>query len=289
MVSLGDAIHRPRMLDSVFGPHLKQRLLITGPLMLDSGGFTMMMQDRQLSIAQVARAFSASNADVVVSLDEPPVASDPEHIRRAKHSRTIANFEALRAEGIAAHLAPVVHRANPQELDSSCKAIRRVDSSPAWICVGGLVPLLRQSGQVRQRASAARLELQNTIAFVRKSFPSSRLHVLGAGSPRTIAAAFANGADSVDSIGWRRAAGFGTIFLPGGTERFVLHRDRKRARSRLLLTDEDRDLLARCECPACTRAENLDARIENLAISYMPRAAHNAWVLIGEARRAEFR
>jgi tRNA-guanine family transglycosylase len=284
MASLGDVIHRPRMLESVFGPELKGRLAINGPLMLDSGGFTMMTRKGQISLAQVARAFSAVAAEVAISLDCPPLWTDPEDVRRAKYDVTLSNFAALYREGIRAALAPVVHGVTLDELDENCDAIRRIDPMPAWVCIGGLVPLLRQCGQLRHRATEARQRLRETISFVRHRFPAARLHVLGVGSPRTIATAFGGGADSVDSIGWRRAAGFGTIFLPGGTERFVAHRGRRRAGSRLVLTESDREILSHCDCPACTQAGDLDARINVLAASYLPRAAHNAWVLLGEAR-----
>ena len=85
MASLGDAIHRPRMLGTVFGPTLKQRLNVTGPLILNSGGFTFMMRNGRLPLAAVARAFSDVDADVVISLDYPPLASDTVEVRRAKY------------------------------------------------------------------------------------------------------------------------------------------------------------------------------------------------------------
>ncbi len=274
------------MLETVFGIQLKKRLGISGPLMLDSGGFTMMMRQGELTLAQVARAFITTAADVVVSLDHPPLGTDPKEVRRVKSDRTLANFAYLHREVTNTALAPVVHGVTPEELHANCDAIQRIDPMPAWVCIGGLVPLLRQCGQLRQRSVEARNRLQETISFVRRSFPVSRLHVLGAGSPRTIATAFAAGADSVDSVGWRRAAGFGAIFLPGGTERFVAHRDRKRAASRTLLTEVDRATLQRCDCPACARAGgDLSGRVAALAESYIARAAHNAWVLLGEARR----
>lgn len=286
MASLGDAIHRPRMLDTAFGPQLKARLAITGPLMLDSGGFTLMMRQGELSLAQVARAFAAADADVVISLDYPPLDSDPEDVRREKYARTLTNYVALHHEVSNTCLAPVVHGVTPDEFQANCEAIGRIEPAPSWVCLGGLVPLLRQCGQLRHRAPEARQRLHDTVAIVRRYFPRSWLHVLGAGAPRTVATAFAGGANSVDSIGWRRAAGFGTIFLPGGTERFVAHRSRKRAASRLLLTDVDRQTLSECRCPACTRAGDLAGRMDALSASYLPRAAHNAWVLLAEAASA---
>jgi tRNA-guanine family transglycosylase len=282
MASLGDAIHRPRMLETVFGPNLKDRLSISGPLMLDSGGFTMMMRNGQLSLDVVAKVFSQVTAEIVVSLDYPPLASDSVDERQAKYSRTFDNFLQLHRLAIEPRLAPVIHGVTTDELQANCAAVHSIDAEPAWVCVGGLVPLLRQCGQLGSNAAAAREELRARIGLVRTNFPLSRLHVLGAGSPRTIAVAFDAGADSVDSIGWRRAAGFGTIFMPGGTERFVTARGRKRAASRLQLTEVDLSLLAECGCPSCAGAGELDRRLDTLSGSYLPRAAHNAWVLIGE-------
>src|SRR5262245_12346583 len=46
MASLGDAIHRPRLVERVFCGDLPGRLAVQGPIMLDSGGFTMMTQNR---------------------------------------------------------------------------------------------------------------------------------------------------------------------------------------------------------------------------------------------------
>jgi 7-cyano-7-deazaguanine tRNA-ribosyltransferase len=251
---------------------------------MDSGGFTMMMRNGQLPLAAVAKAFSDSDADVVISLDYPPLSSDAVEVRRAKYARTLANFEALSRELMSAHLAPVIHGVSEDELHANCDAVRRVDRCPQWVCVGGLVPLLRQSGRRGPTGPEARTRLKETIKLVRESFPASQLHVLGVGSPRTMLTAYDGGADSVDSVGWRLAAGFGTIFLPGGTERFVANRHRKRASSRLTLTDADRAVLARCECPACVDIPALENRIEKLAASYLPRAAHNAWILLEEAK-----
>lgn len=286
MASLGDAIHRPRMLETVFGSQLKSRLAITGPLMLDSGGFTMMMRNGSISIHEVAKAFGATGADVVVSLDYPPLSTDSPEDRAGKYSRTIQNYATLLEQVKGPSLAPVVHGVTLDELHENCLAVRAIGGNPTWVCLGGLVPLLRQCGQLGQRAPDARAELKARISFVRESFPHSNLHVLGVGSPRTISAAFLSGADSVDSIGWRRSAGFGAIFMPGGSERFVADRDRKRPKSRLTLSDADRDMLAVCGCPACLEANDLEIRQRNLAESYLFRAAHNAWVLLGEVSQS---
>ena len=280
MASLGDAVHRPRMLRTVFTPGLRNRLSITGPLMLDSGGFTIMMRNAHLTAREVAAAFRAVEADVLVSLDHPPLYSDAPDVRLRKHQRTLENLQYLSEQIDHRRLAPVVHGISLEEVEESCTAVRTVLPDPRWVCLGGLVPLLRRSGRRDDKAAAARQTLRVTIRLLRRAFPTSMLHILGVGSPRTISIAFASGANSVDSIGWRRAAGFGTIFLPGGTERFVAGRSRKRAKSRKLLDEYDLEVLSCCECPACERAGNLAGRVSSLGNSYLARAAHNAWVLV---------
>jgi tRNA-guanine family transglycosylase len=284
MASLGDAIHRPRMLQTVFTAGLKEKLFVTGPLMLDSGGFTMMMRHACLTVVDVLSVFRATSADVVVSLDHPPLASDAAEVRLRKYQQTLENLKYLGAGVGYERLAPVIHGLCLEEIEANCVAVRSVIAHPRWICIGGLVPLLRGSGRRGVKAAAARGALEATIQHVRGAFPSSMLHVLGVGSPRTITIAFQSGADSVDSVGWRRAAGFGTVFLPGGTEKFVVDRPRKRATSRNVLGTHDIELLRRCVCPVCRNAESLEGRVSRLAESYIARAAHNAWVVIDEAR-----
>jgi tRNA-guanine family transglycosylase len=274
------------MLETVFGAGLKERLAISGPLMLDSGGFTMMMRGESLSVRDVVTAFRAVAADVVVSLDYPPLPTDPVELRLHKYHLTLENVRYMRDELEGERIAPVVHGLSPEELETNCLAISSVLSHPKWICIGGLVPILRRMGSPDGKGALARIVVETAIGIVRHAFPASTLHVLGVGSPRTIAAVFESGADSVDSIGWRRAAGFGTIFLPGGSERFVADRDRKRAGSRKMLTPSEIDLLSRCACPACAGIETIEGRLSSLAESYLARAAHNASVLIGEAKNS---
>ena len=182
-----------------------------------------------------------------------------------------------------ASLAPVIHGLTTQELERNCASIQRVDAAPKWVCLGGLVPLVRQSGQLGANASSAQAELRSRIGLRPGQVP-----VIAAARARGWIAAYNSrcvqaGAGLAGFHRLARAAGFGTVFLPGGTEPFVADRGRKRAASRLLLTEADLGGLALCECPACARAGDLGRRIASLAGSYLPRAAHNAWVLLGEA------
>src|ERR1700704_641052 len=61
MVSLGDAVHRPRLIERVFCGDLKECLAVRGPIMLDSGGFTMMMQNKGLRVSDVAKIYDRTS------------------------------------------------------------------------------------------------------------------------------------------------------------------------------------------------------------------------------------
>jgi queuine/archaeosine tRNA-ribosyltransferase len=283
LASLGDVVHRPRMAETVFKHALKAKLHVTGPVMLDSGGFTMMSRSSKLGLEGVLDIYRESAADLLISLDCPPLATDSDEVRKAKYWTTARNYSRLLDQLGGDRLVPVLHGLSPDDLADNCGVLSKLNPNPAWVCLGGRVPLLRRSGGRGATAQLARDALVESISLVRASFPRSCLHVLGAGSPGTVSLAFRCGADSVDSVGWRRAAGFGTIFLRGGSERFVAERDRKRPSSRPGLNATDLELIAACACPSCVRAETLDRQLEQLTNSYLARAAHNAHVLLGEA------
>lgn len=286
MASLGDAIHRPRLVERVFSADLRGHLAVQGPIMLDSGGFTTMIKNEGLRVSEVARIYEKAHADFFISLDVPATSNDRKRTRSRKYEETRTNLVQLLQFIDARKLVPVIHGTSVEEVISNCQGILEIHPSPTLVCVGGLVPLLRRSGRDVGDPNGAFAWVASVVSTVRDHFPMALIHVLGAGSPRTVAATIRCGADSTDSIAWRRAAGFGTIFLPGTSERFIEPRDRQRPNSRPTLSAKERDLLAECTCPACVEMINFDARIAELAGSYLARAAHNAFVILGEAKTA---
>jgi queuine/archaeosine tRNA-ribosyltransferase len=272
--------------ETVFRRSLKERLKVTGPVMLDSGGFTMMTRSGALGLVDVISIYKEASADLLISLDQPPIDTDEPEARRQKYDNNQRNYGELLSCLEPRRVVPVLHGTTVDELSANCDAIKRLNHRPDWVCLGGRVPLLRQSGRLGSQAEHARRTLAESISLARANFPNSKLHVLGAGAPSTVRMSFLCGADSVDSIGWRRAAGFGTIFLPGGTERLVSARPRKRPRSRPLLDDDDLQMIVSCSCPPCSRNRFLEERLALLSQCYLARAAHNASVLLSEARIA---
>lgn len=282
MASLGDAIHRPRLLETVFANRLRDRLQAKGPLLLDSGGFTNLISGRpSLSVQTVGDIFASCDADFFLSLDLPPTAQCSKRERNRRYGVTLGFFDAIAKRVGLKRLVPIVHGRTVDEIAANAESLRRISTDPPMVCIGGLVPLLRRTGGVRSEPSEAITFIANSLSLIRSVFPSSILHLLGAGAPRTIIAALALGADSVDSIAWRRAAGFGTVFTPGSGERFVTAQPRQRSSSRPQVQAEE---LASCLCPICEGLPTSE-RIAALSTGYRARSAHNAWVLLEEAKR----
>ena len=124
----------------------------------------------------------------------------------------------------------------------------------------------------------------DAMALCKAAFPTSQLHVFGVGSPTTAIALLALGADSVDSLAWRRAAGYGTIFLSGCAERAVSSRDRIHSTSRPSVSRQEKLLLSTCGCPVCAKHGTVRGRLAALAVSYVARGVHNVWTLLAEER-----
>jgi hypothetical protein len=92
---------------------------------------------------------------------------------------------------------------------------------------------------------------------------------------------FAFGADSADSIGWRQAAGFGSVFLPMKSQRLVVW-DRGSRPPRKMLDDADLEQLSDCSCPICGCRPSLSSRLRALRSGFHNRAIHNAWTLCNQ-------
>jgi tRNA-guanine family transglycosylase len=240
----------------------------------------MRTQAKDWSAARIADIYRRVDADVLVSLDHPMLSNDSAACRRRKHRLTIDNLGRLNAQFGPDRLMPVIHGHTIAQIEDSCAAIHAISPRPRWIGVGGLVPFLKKLGRKGLAPSERRRNehFSAVIWTVRKAFPHSLVHMLGVGAPRSCLAAFAMGAQSADSQGWRHAAGFGSIYLPGKAQR-ILQWERPTKRPRPIIDEEDRTLLAACACPACQKRDKLEDRIRLLGSSFEPRSVHNAWVL----------
>lgn len=283
LTSVGCVIRRPVSISAKFDEKLRQRVGAGGRLRVDSGGFVLMMKpELGWDVSKVANIYERIDADSLISLDVPASTTDSIHDRKCKYETTSDNLAYL-VDRLGPNIVPVAHGVTLDELDRNCRRILEILPAPAVVGLGGLVPTLQLCGAVRRlESNAPQRRIVDSVACVRAHFPQASLHLFGVGSVNTVLGAFAAGIDSVDSIGWRQAAGFGSVFIPGRPRRLLTNRVRERP-CRPFANAEDLKELATCCCPVCRSAENESTKFEMLAGHFKPRAAHNIWVLYWEA------
>jgi queuine/archaeosine tRNA-ribosyltransferase len=287
MISVVDLTTRPNLRRAIGQEGIKAFLGVSSPVMIDSGGFSFMTgRYAPITVDELVAIYRTLGADVYAALDVPPAAGDDASQRRRKWQRTLANLDRMLELGGTDQLMPVVHGRTLGEIIAACEDVRRRIKNPSIVALGGMVPFLRghmseQRFQYRRAdgsKAAGEVFVADAIVACRSQFPRSHFHVLGVGSTTTAIAVLALGADSIDSLAWRRAAGFGTILLAGLAERIISLQSRSRY-SRPKLAKKDKILLHNCKCPICLTHSRVSDRIRVLAKSYIARAVHNVWTL----------
>jgi queuine/archaeosine tRNA-ribosyltransferase len=248
--------------------------------MLDSGGFALLMNPTaRWTIREVSKAIERTDADIFVNLDFPPTIEDNAEDRRRKIVRSANNFDTLSGRFPSKTIMPVVHGRTFSEIEFSLRLLAERHTKLRWIGLGGIVPLLQHRSVSREISSmGAETFISKALAIIRYFNPNAKIHAFGAGGTRTFPALFAFGADSADSIGWRQAAGFGSIFLPLKSQRTIKWNESKKA-PRKLLDDDDLAQLQRCECPICRSTKSVDAQLLDLRSDFYNRSIHNAWTI----------
>jgi tRNA-guanine family transglycosylase len=262
----------------------------SGPILLDSGGYQFQKRRTiDLRPESLAAFYDQCGADIAVALDHPlsPALSRTTNMRRWR--RSLENLAAMRRTTAPYVLMPVVHGYTISQIRRNCEQVGVLIANPCIIGIGSMVPLLKAShigGRFRYRRGNGSLGnhvdfIADAIETVREMFPTSMLHVFGAGGVPTALALFAAGADSCDSAAWRLKASYGAIQLPGTSDRFLRKR-RNSIRTRRVVDAKDVAAIGECECSACGPIRTVAARRALLDSSFSARAAHNAHVLISE-------
>ena len=290
MISAADLTDRPNLRRSIEKVGIKRFLGATGPIIIDSGGFSFMTGAyTKITVDQLVAIYRQLGADLYAVLDLPPGLADGVQQRSHKWCATLVNFDRMLHLLGRDQLLPIIHGRTLREIVAACRDVRQRIERPPMVALGGMVPFIR-GHMSEQRFHYKRLDgstasgevfVADAIAACRDQFPASHLHVLGVGSTTTAIAVLALGAHSVDSLAWRRAAGFGTIFLAGLAERIVSTAKRERS-SRPQITVADHQALMSCRCPICSTRSHFGDRIEALSSSYVTRAVHNVWTLQAE-------
>lgn len=116
---------------------------------------------------------------------------------------------------------------------------------------------------------------------VRQAFPRSKVHILGAGGPVSVALSLAFGAHSTASAGWRVRAAFGCILMLMGRQvRGVDENQRSRKR---LLMEMKNDWF--CGCPTCGSERSYIWKARTLGRNFSARATHNLYQQFNDIER----
>jgi queuine/archaeosine tRNA-ribosyltransferase len=279
LTSLGCAIRKPSLRTSCFNGDLRSKIGVHGPLMIDSGGFALSSRpDPKWDCDIVFGLYSNIPGDIYVSLDYPPMLDDGPDIRKQKIIASNNNYQKLSSLLAEKLVMPVVHGRTMSEIDLSLNLLLKSKICPTWVGLGGLVPLLKNRRLTAQiTGMGAEVFIAKALRKVRAAFPKARIHAFGAGGTVTFPAVFSFGADSADSIGWRQAAGFGSVFLPLKTQRIVTWAGERPPR-KLMDASDLRDL-ANCQCPICRRSASVKGRLRSMKGHFQNRAIHNAWTI----------
>lgn len=290
MVSVADLTNRPRVLRAIGEVGIRKYLNSSGSIMIDSGAFSFRSGAfGSITVKDIVEIYRVLGADIYTALDVPPGPSNDSRSRARDWRQTLRNLETLQRIFSTGTIMPVLHGRTIPEIERACRDIAiRLGRTPI-VALGGMVPFFR--GLLSEKRffyrrndgtmAAGEQFVADAIAISRQHFPRSHLHVLGVGSVTTGIAVLALGADSVDSLAWRRAAGFGTIFLSGLAERIISNSPRV-LKSRPEVGQDDRNLLESCRCPVCRPCTGFSVRRRILARSYVARAVHNCWTLRAE-------
>ncbi len=197
LTSLGCAIRRPSLKKTHFTSNLKEKLGVSGPLMVDSGGFALMTNPRsKWSTRDVSRYVRKIEAEIFVSLDYPPSLRDSRAERKQKIVLSARNFQILSGRFPSKCIMPVIHGRTISEIDLSIDLVCKHEPNQRWVGLGGIVPLLQHklvSSEITRLSAEVFIAL--ALKKIRRAFPKSRIHAFGAGGTRTFPAVFAFGAD----------------------------------------------------------------------------------------------
>ena len=157
------------------------------------------------------------------------------------------------------------------------------------LALGGLVPRLLST-----KGSSSREKVIDAIKETRDVYSGTSLHIFGIGGLTTLHLAAVLKVDSIDSVGWRIRAAYGSVFIAGKGERSI---KKLGTWNTTKVSEQDMEVLKECSCPACRKygvdglkasKEDNEKECDNWgALGAYNRATHNLWTLLREAEDIE--
>ncbi|HEC88415.1 MAG TPA: hypothetical protein ENI52_03770 [Thermoplasmata archaeon] len=271
-----DIIDHPKAYRSISRKGIHKFLNFDGMVMIDSGGFLFQKKNRlDVAPSDILDLYHMAKPELCVVLDHPLDPFQSQHKNYYRWKKTIENTIYMYNNNGNSVLLPVLHGYTLRKLRNACKKIKEIDE-PGLIGLGSLVPLVFRRERTYNFNNSLHF-IVDAIKLVRNEFPNAFLHVFGIGSTSSMHLMYSLGVDSLDSIGWRLKAAYGTIQLPGIGDRYL----KKHPNRRRVINRKEMEILSKCECPAC-KNKSIKEQIEILDNSFRARALHNSWVFMKE-------
>jgi len=271
--------------DSVINYYGQQKPKLSykpGRLLLDSGAFTATMRGLKLSRERVIAIQERFNPDLAIPLDYPFKPGMTVREMRYAWKKTKENMLFWQNNTtLSGRILPTLHSWSKKALQQNIQWIyKHIDAE--YIALGVVVDkfFMNFRGFFRDRQPSLSIirNLYNAISIIKRT-TDFKIHVMGMGSsPLMLHITYYLGADSMDTIGWRRKAAFGKIILPERGERYIC--DRAGNFSRRRPTIHELKILSECDCEICRVNPTL------LFTDWRARAIHNEFVIKREAEKA---
>lgn len=279
MLNAYEILKNPRIAERMREQKVHKYLKFTGQIAIDSGGFLFMKHNEvPISPAELVELYEQWKPNFAVSLDHPVFPSLPENVIKKRQLTTLENLKTMIEIKKSKNpvIIPVIHGYNKSSLRWYINRLEKLGEFNIY-GIGSLVPLAKRI----KGAKGGLYKAIDVLMMIKDFLPERKLHVFGIGSSITMHLMFLAGADSVDSSSWRFKAAYGAIQLQGVGDRYITGKAKPRYPN---LTKEEKEILEKCECPACKQGG-----IQGLKEKFSLRALHNAWVYQKEVQTARQR
>jgi len=254
---------------------------ISKRLFLDSGAYSAMRRNIELTPERVLDVQESLDPDLAVVLDYPFASGYSTSLMQRLWKKTLENLKLWQESSTLKEVVPVLHAWSFSSLEKNLMDLIKISDSDV-VLLGSIVTEDISSSKAffgdRQLNKNIIVALYSSVEFIRKE-SNYKIHLTGFGSsPLTLHLAYYMGVESVDTAGQRRKAAYGKIVLPGTGEIYVSGRKAKFGRT--VIKKNQKKLLEYCECPICSTNPEL------IYSDWRARAIHNEYVLKKEHQKA---
>lgn len=234
----------------------------------DSGGFQLMKYgnnpNKPLTISNVLQKQLEIDGDVLVQLDIPLGIGLSDKDKYQRIDKSIENYrKVIDLNHNDKIILPVLHGHDTKMLRYGIEKIREFQSDIPICGIGSLVPMLKT---VKGSASSGnKITFCKLLLNLRELLPNTFIHAFGVSGTMSYLAVQC-GIDSYDSNSWIQRSSYGTIQLPGISERKLLPKKSNRPylmNNRRLKNGHkvnEIDIFMNCECAACKGYTDFDIK-----------------------------